>query len=273
MKRILVPTDFSACANAAAEMAMRLAKLSGAEVYFLHLAIDNAAPTHILGNSEGLNDSQIGLVRDNLDQMVKAAEADGIRAKYELVLGTGQERITDYIQPYKIDFLVMGSHGATGIREMVIGSKTQYVIRNIRIPSLVVKGMPRTRKLEHIVFASDFKKDCSDSLEVVIAFSRMWQSRLHLLFINLLNHLIDENVARLMMTKQMEDISNIDYTLNVIETNDKEFGIAQFAKEIDADIIAVPMASKTFLGRLFNPSVAEQLINRSALPVLIVNEK
>lgn len=256
MQRILVPTDFSECANAAAEIAMRLAKLSGAEIYFLHLAVDV---------------NQSVLAKDNLDLLVRAAEVDGIKAKQQLVMGTGHERIPDYIQPFKIDFLVMGSHGAAGIREMVIGSKTQYVIRNINIPSLVVKQMPEKLELKHIVFASDFKRDCSSSLEEVIAFSRLWHSRLHLLFINLLNHLIEENVARLMMSGQMDKFSNVDYTMNIIETNDKEFGIAQFAKEIDADLIAIAMDKKNLIGRLLNPSVAEKLINRSPLPLLIIN--
>ncbi|MEQ9166427.1 MAG: universal stress protein, partial [Fulvivirga sp.] len=231
MKRILVPTDFSACANAAAEMALQIAKLEESEIYFLHLAVDQSTPAHVPGKSVVHDDNQIGIIRDNLDQLVKAAEADGIKAKKELVIGSGQEQIQDYIRPYKIDLLIMGSHGATGIREMVLGSNTQNVIKNIRIPSLVVKQMPKRIELKHIVFASNFKRDCSNSLSEVVAFSRLWSSRIHLLFVNLFNHLIEENTARLMMSKQMEQFSNVDYTLNITETNDKEFGIAQFASD------------------------------------------
>ncbi|MFZ1808605.1 MAG: universal stress protein [Cyclobacteriaceae bacterium] len=272
MKRILVPTDFSACANAAAEMALQIAKLSEAEIYFLHLSTDYSTPAHVPGKSVIHDDTQIGIIKDKLDQLVKAAEADGIKAKKELVIGSGQEQIQDYILPYKIDLLVMGSHGATGIREMVIGSNTQKVIRRIRIPSLVVKQMPKRNELKHIVFASNFKRDCSNSLSEVVAISRLWGSRVHLLFINLLNHLIEENTARLMMSKQIKGFSNVDYTLNITETNDKEFGIAEFANEIEADLIAVAMERKNLVGRLFSPNIAEQLINHSAMPVLIVNQ-
>ena len=273
MKRILVPTDFSPCANAAAEVAMQLAKRSGADIYFLHLAIDNAGPASVPGKSVITNDPEIGQIRQNLDQLVKAAEADGINAKQELYLGTGQEKIEDFIKPYQIDWLVMGSHGATGIREMIIGSKTQRVIRNIKVPSIVVKHMPEKAEIEHIVFASNFKKDTSHSLNIVVDFSRLWDARLHLLFVNLFSHLIEENVARLMMAKQMEKYSKIDYTLNITETNDKEFGISKFASEVGADMIAVSIESKSLLGRLLNPNVAEQLINHSSLPLLIVNQK
>lgn len=272
MKRIMVPTDFSDCANAAAEMALQIAKLSESEIYFIHLAVDQSTPAHVPGKSVVHDDTQIGIIRDNLDQLVKAAEADGIKAKKELVIGSGHEQIQDYILPYKIDLLVMGSHGATGIREMVIGSNTQNVIKNIRIPSLVVKQMPKRKEMKHIVFASNFKRDCSNSLSEVVTFSRLWGSRIHLLFINLLNHLIEENTARSMMSDRMKGFSNVDYTLNITETNDKEFGIAQFANEVEADLIAVAMERKNLVGRLFSPNIAKRLINHSALPVLIVNQ-
>ena len=265
-----MPTDFSECANAAAEVAMRLAKQSGAEIHFLHLAVDMGSPSHVPGTPVQAGNGRMGVLRDNLDQLVKAAEADGIRARHDLVMGTGHERVPDYILPKKIDFLVMGSHGATGIREMVIGSKTRYVIRHVKVPTLVVKEMPENEGFGHIVFASSFKKDMTSQLRVVVSFSRLWGSRLHLLFINAQGHPIEGKVARLTMSRQMEGFPNIDYTMNIIETNDKEFGITRFSTGIGADMIAVAMEDKGLLGRLFNPGVAEQLINRSALPVLVV---
>ena len=122
MRRILVPTDFSDCANAATEMAFHLAKKSGADIYFLHLAIDQESPRSVPGKSIQHTNPELGQARAKLDQLVKAAEVDGIRAKQELVIGTGQEKIQDFIGPYRIDYLVMGSHGATGIREAIINA-------------------------------------------------------------------------------------------------------------------------------------------------------
>lgn len=271
MKRILVPTDFSDCANAASEVALQLAKRSGAEIFFLHLAIGRKESAKAPQKSIAYTDSEIGLAKFKLDQLVYAAEADGIKSKPELVIGTGQERIEDFIKPYKIDWLVMGSHGATGIRERIIGSKTQYTIRNLQVPSIVVKHMPAKSTLDHIVFASHFKKDNSHSLGEVINFARIWNARVHLLFINTLGHLIDDKIARLMMSEQMNKYASTNFTLNVTETNDSEFGIMQFAKDIRADMISVGMESNSLIGRLLNPSLAEQLINHSALPVLIIN--
>ena len=270
MKRILVPTDFSTCANYAVEMAMHLAAQTKSVLYFLHLTVDSSGMPHVPGKLITQKSEEVTNAEVKLKALVVEAERRGLSAHQELLLGSGAERIEDYLDPLKIDFLLMGSHGSSGIRELVLGSKTQHVIRNISIPSLVVKQKPKSGKIDSIVFASTFKKDTSFALKVVADLAKRWGSKLNLLFLNLFNHLIAEEVAHHMMKKQMKSFSDIPLTFNITETNDKEFGIAQFARQIGADLISVPMESKSAIGRFFNPSLAEQLINHSEFPVLVV---
>lgn len=270
MKRILVPTDFSECAHNASEVAIDLAKRSGGEIVFLHLAINPDGPSHVKGEVISGSRAEIGQERAAMDNLVSHAIREGIGAHEAFVIGNGQERIEDYIKPYNIDWLVMGSHGATGIRELVIGSRTQHVIRNVDIPTLVIKNPPINTAPKHIVFASTFRKDVAAALTPVVSYAKMWNASLDLLFINMMSHLIDEEVARGLMQVQMAPHYGLDYTVNIVETNDKEAGIAEFASRIKADVIAVALESKSLVGRLFNPNLAEKLVNHSLLPVLVV---
>lgn len=273
MKRILVPTDFSQCASNASDAAIRLAKASGATLYFLHLTVEPNSPSHVPGKPAVQVETEIGQARYWLDQLVGKAESAGVVAKGELVIGNGQERIEDYVEPFGIDFLVMGSHGATGIRETVIGSKTQHVIRNIRVPSLVIKRPIERANFSNLLFASTFKSDVGEALAVTANFAKLWQSTIHLLFINLIEHLIDEDVAHMMMIKQTERFKDVRFTYNTTDTNDKEFGITEFASKVDADLIAVALENKSVLKRIFSPSLTEQLINHSERPVLVANSE
>ena len=270
MKKILVPTDFSACATAASEMALMLAKKSGAELIYLHLEIDPSGPSHVPGAPTSIIDHEIGQAKYKLSQLVKGAENIGVKAKSELVLDMGQEKIEHYIKPFGIDWLVMGSHGASGIRETILGSKTQQVVRNVTTPSLVVKHIPDKTSLKSVVFASTFNEDTNHALQMVVEFCKLFDCRLHLLFVNMLGKLTEENAARLRLTNIMKRHNNVSYTINITETNDQEFGIDQFAQSIDADIISVAMEKQSTLGRILNPALAEQLINHSLLPVLVV---
>lgn len=271
MKRIGVPTDFSDCANAASNLALQVAKKSEAELVFLHLEIEPSNPQHVPVEPANIIDHEMGQAKYKLSQLVKNAASLGINAKSELILTKGQENIQDYIEPFGIDWLVMGSHGAKGIRERIIGSKTQHVVRNALVPSLVVKHEPSGSVFKNIVFASTFKEDATHALRVVTEFCTIFDCALHLLFINMISHLVEEKVARQMMNDAMKEHGPIPFTSNITETNDKEFGIDQFAKSINADIIAVAMERQSTLGRLLSPGLAELLINHSRLPVLIIN--
>ena len=96
---------------------------------------------------------------------------------------------------------------------------------------------------------------------------------MHLLFINWTYHLIDKHIAYEMMDRVMEGISDVTYTQNIIETNDKEFGIQAFADHIDGDLVAVTNEKKGPLNWILKPSLSEKLINHLSLPVLVVNEE
>ena len=271
MKKILVPTDFSSCARAAAEVALQVAVKSAGELFFLHLTIDKEkkplVPGIIPATAPGA-----GREQHELNQLVKHAEAKGVMARSILVKGNGSERIEDYIAPYQIDFLVMGSHGVTGIREAILGSNTQRVLRQVSVPSLVVKHQVDLFAPQHIIFASTFKEDNSDALKVVVRFASLWKATIHLLFVNLLDHLIEENTARALMAAQMKSNDAVTYTMNITETNDKEYGILTFADQLEADVVAAVMHSHGLLGRLMSPVLAEQLINHAKTPVLIIHE-
>lgn len=271
LKHILVPTDFSDCANAAASVAIKIASFSGAKIHFLHLALDHG-PAHVPNVTQETESKEIRHARANLHQLTRKAERAGVRAQPQLMLGSGIERIEQFLKPFHIDLLVMGSHGATGIREAIIGSYTQHAIRNCQVPCLVVKQGTDWKIPKTIVFASTFKRETTQALRQVVAFAKHWNASVHLLFINWTYHLIDATIAHEMMDEVMEGIVDIEFTQNIIETNDKEFGIHSFADQIDADLIAVANENTGPVNRIFKKSLAEQLINHLAMPILVVNE-
>ncbi len=271
MKKILVPTDYSDCANSAIDVAKVIATKSGAELLVIHLEEVVPEVAHVLHQTtKEENPHHVGQSRLQLQTLVESLEKEGLQAKGVFVPNEGNQSIEDFIKPYEIDFMVMGSHGAKGIRELVIGSKTQKVIRRATVPVLVIKHPDRKFNPKKILFASTFREEVSKPLKEVVAFAKLWDAELELVFLNLLSHLIEENEAREMMIRQMDPMPDIHYSLNISETNDQEFGISNFARVIDADVIAVVFDKHSGFTRLFNSSVAEKLINHESIPVLVM---
>ncbi len=162
--KILVPTDFSECASSAAKTAMDIGLLSKGELYFMHLLGDLPGPAHKTihgGKTKPVHSTEEGIAKASLDQLVAEAERQGLKAHAELVFGQSGDEIWKYVKSLGIELIVMGSHGATGIRETFIGSNTQRVVRNAVVPVLVIKKRTKKFSVNQIVFASGFSEQPS----------------------------------------------------------------------------------------------------------------
>lgn len=270
MKNILVPVDFSDCAQNAARAALSIAVRLKADIHFLHIMpspAENLRAPHAATIT--VRSIQEGHAQNELNILVAKASQMGLTATPLLVFDKGNERIENYIVPFKIDLIVMGSHGASGIRELVIGSHTQRVVRDSTVPVLVIKNtIPDPFKIEGIVFASTFNEDNKSAFDVVAEFARLWKATVHILFINFIDKLVDQDTINSIVQTLTKNYPDISFTSNTAEANDEEWGIHQFVKMIDADMVAITTHDKT--GFIVRHSVAEDLVNHEKVPVLVI---
>jgi len=269
MKNILVPTDFSPCAQNAAKAAIQLAVRLKASIHFVHLmpVSDELSLPHV--SQTALHNHEKGHAQNQLNLLVATASRLGLTATPLLVFDKGNERIENYIVPLAIDLIVVGSHGATGIRELVIGSNTQRLVRNSSVPVLVIKhNITDSFKTESIVFASTFSEEMIDPFNKLVEIARLLGANVHILFINFIDKLVSQEVMDKIVQKLIRPFPDVQFTTNTAEANDEEFGIHQFVEMIHADIVAITTHDKT--GFLIRHSVAEDLVNHENIPVLVL---
>lgn len=275
MKKILVPTDFSECANAATQVAMAIAKKTGAEIYFVHLYSDDSFNSHVPLTEfhRALPDekrSEIGHAREALNSRVADAQNQGIVAKGEFVLYKGEEQLERYIKPFGIDLVIMGSNGARGLKEILVGSNTQRLIWKSPVPVLVIKNRPEKLEIHNIVFVSDFQVDFISPFEAIIELAEIWQAQIHLLYVNTQRHFRETSEVLADMKRYMHQFQKIPYTPHIYNAHDEERGIHQFAKANQIDLIAITIRDKTEFIPLMH-SIAECLVNHEQTPVLAIN--
>jgi nucleotide-binding universal stress UspA family protein len=272
MKRLLVPTDFSPCAYKAAQAAMSIAAKMDAIIYFLHIMLEPLDVPHTPNPQRPIqHNPQIGFARDQLNKLVLEAEHRDVKTTQLLIFEKADERIENYIKPYAIDLIVMGSHGATGKRELVIGSNTQRVVRNAVVPVLVIKQPLPAQGFSNIVFASTFTEQLSEPFATVVAFAKYWDAQVHLLFVNLNDRLTSADKANEAMKKLTRDYPDRSFTTSIAEANDEEWAISQFTEQIGADLIALTAHDKA--GFIFKHCIAEDLVNHEDTPVLVLKKQ
>ena len=142
-KHILVPTDGSPLSHSAAEQAVALAKLTGAQLTAFHVApayhfdVSEARVHHFVAPTE--YSARIAEeVQRHLDEVKKIAQAAGISCDAHYMLSDfPAEAIVDAVERYGCDAVVMGSHGRKGLNKLLLGSETEKVLVSTKVPVVV----------------------------------------------------------------------------------------------------------------------------------------
>jgi nucleotide-binding universal stress UspA family protein len=270
MKKILVPTDFSACANAAAVTAIKLAQQLKAEVYYLNLCPEPVTVVHVPGVHHELPSDEVKFAKNELAQLVSMTELQGVKATPVLVFDNGIEKIENYVEPYNIDLIVMGSHGASGIKAFVLGSNTQRLVKHVHIPVFVVKDSTGLTGINSLLFVSDFYNVPLKEFEVVARLAHAFKAMVHIVFVNSIDDPTEFTDAQHQMKKLTTYYPEINFSYNVAETNDGAYAIHEFANQLQPDVIAVTISEKNAYSKFVSVRSAEYMVNHEQKPVLVI---
>ena len=139
IKTILVSTDFSDYSKKALDNATALAKTFGAKIVLIHV-VD--ALSYVVSESlqwEKVYDRLGESIRPMLEKQVNEIEHVGVSATSDLIQGVPYEQIVKKAGEIKADLIVMGTHGRTGVRHLLLGSVAERVIHLAPCPVMTVK--------------------------------------------------------------------------------------------------------------------------------------
>jgi nucleotide-binding universal stress UspA family protein len=141
-KKILFPTDFSTASDAALEYAVSLASDTGASLLIVHVQ----EPMEYYGGDMyyGVPSPADPEVRRMLESIRPSDTA--VSYQHRMELGPPAEVIVRIARDEHADLIVMGTHGRTGLRRMVMGSVAEQVVRNAPCPVLTLRQPQEAKK-------------------------------------------------------------------------------------------------------------------------------
>jgi|JI10StandDraft_1071094.scaffolds.fasta_scaffold88644_2 nucleotide-binding universal stress UspA family protein len=274
MKKILVPTDFSECAQAAADIAIAIAVKTKAEIYFLHLHAPEPTGGHMAMHGGGSHEGHqhhdcSGPARARLDQLVKAAEQHGISAKSALVMDEDWKQVEKHATAFSIDLIIMGSHGVSGIRRIFLGSRALEMIRHTFLPVLIIKSAITDFKIRTVVFVTTLNESEQEALAFLDQVTYLWNAVIHLLYATkpLTSEETNISLGRIeQFTKGLK--SPVKFSIC-----NEEASIKKVTVDLDADLVVLTTHGKNSLIRAFSSGLAEKFAGEYERPVLIFNTK
>lgn len=278
MIKVLVPFDFSKTANYALNFATGLAsKYSNMEIVVLHI-IETPVATGMGtmgGGLESVPDFQNQIYFMELIETRKRQMAE-IDAKYEgsifnlttkVVLGSVFKSISETVSNQDPDLIIMGSKGASGLEEVMIGSNTEKVVRTATCPVVTIKAETDVAKMKKVVFASDFRDSEEKVANRIKRMQSVFDAQFYFVIVNTPGNFetTRESMNRIRTFVQKHHFENIK--AEVYNSLSEESGIIEFADDIDADLIAMTTHGRTGLLHLITGSIAEDVVNHSKRPV------
>jgi nucleotide-binding universal stress UspA family protein len=186
LKNILFATDFSPYSNAALTYALAVARQYGAKLYGAHVLPSGdyvfVAPDAWPGYAQE---------EEKLQHEAAARLEEQLReVPHEVLSGIGDiwNVLSRHIGEHDIDLIVVGTHGRTAVRKLLMGSVAEKIFRQSTCPVLIVgpnaPGMTNGgRQFQRILFATDFSKESLAALPYAVSLAEEDQSQLALLHV------------------------------------------------------------------------------------------
>jgi nucleotide-binding universal stress UspA family protein len=282
IRSILVPTDFSANAMKAALYAASLAQKSGAMVYLLHVT---EPVTDSIRQPYPLHDRLVEEITNNRIKEMKKFQSDvavacpDIKTETEIAKGMTITSIHDFAKGQQIDLIVMGTKGATGLKEIFMGSVAAGTISRSEIPVLAVPDEYVFEVPDGILFATNRFEKKKELLNKIVEIANMFSTCIHVAVF------VDTDTAEatdyIYNTRQLVHYlaflkmayPGVAFKAELLEGSEFEETIEKYDAKNEVDIIAMITYPKSFWERLMKKSMTKKMAFNSKIPVLAIPAK
>ncbi|CAM4259307.1 universal stress protein [Flavobacterium terrigena] len=277
MKKIIFPVDFSKASLNAFPYALHLAKKMGAEIITIHVYNDINLPypdyhDYIMEKYQIAELEQFENFRDEVPKLRTIAEKEQLGrviVRHVLKEGDTQDSILKVALDEKADFIVMGTKGASGLKEVFLGTLTQKIMNNSKIPVIAIPENCKYLPLKKILFITEYNLSQLPILKKIHNLALLFNAHIDVLQVTNFDNRQDEIFSD--EWKKIRPISEVNfYLLNSI---DIEGTIFDFIEHHKINWITLSTHHYNFFEKLYHLSLSKNLAYHSDIPILSIYEK
>lgn len=276
MKKIILPTDFSYNAYNAISYAMNLLKDEEATFYLMNTYTPAIYQTEYLLHSPG----QIGLGDiyqsesiNQLEELQKQLQKEFKNPKHTIITHSAFNILVDEVSSMvaneNADMVIMGTQGATGAKEIFLGTHTVHVIKKATCPVIAIPADFEYETPKEILFPTDFEVEYSEEqLTALLDLAELHKSRIQVIHISSgydLTEFQEQNKAKL--EKILEKTPNLFHDL---PSQEIITGINNFQLKNKMNMLAMIQNKHTFLESLFIEPVIKKIGFHVSIPFMVI---
>lgn len=278
--KLLVATDYSAAATNAVKYALQFAAETSSEVTFLHVFKSSAKYPVEFTSLERFDDSPIEFETRELEQYM-----DGIinsfnfqrgKLNYKCLVrqGNAGEQICQEAIYSNIDMIIVGTHGATALRQILLGSHTWDVIKSATVPVLAIPGEALYTGVHNFVLGTEYRTGEIPVIKFLTNWAKSFNGELALFHIN--NNVFAEEFERELLTRFKEEVKNAipneKIDIRLIYNSDIIEGVNDFCIKTKSSWLVMSPEKSHLFEKLLNPviSTTKKMSFYTHIPLLTI---
>ncbi len=291
MKKILVPTDFSPGSAGAIRVAVRMARDIGAKLGVVHAW---QVPALAFGSepfsmAPELLQTMSDDAKRGLDGAVEEAKLQGADASGIMLNGIPWSRLVEVAEgDPEIELIVMGTHGRTGLKRVLLGSVAEKVVRHAPCSVLITRGDGEPAPFTNILVPIDFSTSAQVAIDQAVRLIRPGGAGITLLHVIEAPVAINGEVFDLAFMREVDQASTaaldecaarLKKRVDAPVTTRLRIGYAGgqiltvLADDPVFDLVVMGSHGRTGIKRALLGSVAEKVVRHAPCPVMIARER
>ena len=273
MKKILVPTDFSATARYAMAYALELSKtMDQAQIDLVHLYLPATAAEYpnIVPPIAEMMEAQEKMLANFADEMRKRSLVS-TPINTHLIVGFPADEIVRLSPDY--DLVVIGATGESDVLDNMFGSVSGHVARKSKCPVILVPKGVTFQPIEHILYASNYESADTAMIRSLLDFNRKFGAKLHFVHVRSDNPNDNFEKTRDLIFSDLFEKGEPGFAFEIeeIEGGDVHSAIQAFAERSDIDMIVMVVKKRGFWDGLFHRSQTRQMALSTSKPLMMLH--
>jgi nucleotide-binding universal stress UspA family protein len=274
-KKILVPVDFSKTAYKAFHHVKFLANKFSAEVALIHVEEDwpYAGTFPFLVEPQLKDQSKHGqYILEKLGELKAELQEAGVHSvQIEYMQGNIAECISSYAELQKVDLVVMGTHGARGLKGFLMGSNAYKVVSFVDAPVLTVNEQAAFGPYKNIIAPLDDSKYSRAKFPYIVEMAVALEANVEVVY-----PLVSDEEKKNRIQKYFEQVSALMEAKHVTHASRGVEGnfaheVVKFAEYTNADLVVIMSDSDTTISNLLLGNFAHEVVNHCRVPVLTLH--
>lgn len=271
--RLLVPTDFSKCANNAMTFALELASRTNAEVHVVHVIYPTEGSDNNVYNALWIDEYYQRREHDLkrwINRFRRNQPFKSIKISSSCETGFPVSTIKKVAAAQQSTLIVMGTTGATGLRGAIVGSTAAGIAGSVEIPVLAIPSRAQFKDQTSYVLATDLELTINKvSLQMLREILRAQHANIHILHVTAGP---EKHLDRQWEDRINRELNGITRQLHYLHDTDVSRAVHQFINQMHANGLIVISHHHSFLYKLIFQRVSRQLIQHAQVPILVLHD-